>query len=316
MFTLKPVTITRDDTAEMRRLVSRITRQASFDIIHAAQVNMAQFVPRVPGVKRIVELHNAFSLIYKRLAEITSDRMKKLSFERESRLFTDYERRLCRTFNCVVTVSDLDKLALVQSGCDREKIEVIPVGIDSRGTKMEMLLGANHILYIGAMEYEANVQGILWFVREVFPLIRRRRPDVVLDIVGPGAPVELLNLAGIDSGINVVGWVNDLVPFVQQSRVMVSPVQICGGMQVKILNAMAQGIPVVTTSLGCAGINVQVGQHLLVADSPSAFAHQVLNLLEDQALARQLGENGRKLVENRYDFREVFKAYETLYGCG
>jgi len=221
---------------------------------------------------------------------------------------------VCAAFDAVVAVSEEDKAALVEAGAPAEKISVIPISVDSdQLAPVHPVPLANHILHIGTMYWPPNVDGILWFIKEVYPLIRSRRPDVIFDVVGARPPEEVRALGGPGTGVNVTGYVEDTEPYMRQAGVMVVPLRAGGGMRVKILNSMSQAMPIVSTTIGCEGIEVINGCHLFVADSPQEFAKATLQLLEDRALAHQMGQNGRQLVLSRYDYRSACTVYEDVY---
>lgn len=313
VFSGQPWMMVRDDRAEMRAKVREVAAGQSFDIVQADQLNMAQFAEDVPGARRVVDTHNALWLLYKRLAETMSG-PKRWLLERDWRLLKDYEARLCAEFDAVVAVSEEDKAALVEAGAPAEKITVIPISVDSdQLAPVQPVALANHILHIGTMYWPPNVDGILWFIKEVYPLIRSRRPDVVFDVVGARPPEEVRALGGAGTGVNVTGYVEDTEPYMRQAGVMVVPLRAGGGMRVKILNSMSQAMPIVSTTIGCEGIEVINGCHLFVADSPQDFAKATLQLLEDRALAHQMGQNGRQLVLSRYDYRSACAVYEDVY---
>lgn len=309
----QPWMMVRDDRPEMRAKVREVAVQQQFDVVQADQLNMAQFALDVPGASRVVDTHNALWLLYKRLAETMSGPRRWL-LERDWRLLKDYEASVCDAFDGVVAVSEEDKAALIEAGAPAGKITVIPITVDcDQLTPVTPVPLANHILQIGTMYWPPNVDGVIWFIKEVFPLIRSRRPDVIFDVVGARPPEEVRALAGPGTGVNVTGYVEDTDPYLRQAGVMVVPLRAGGGMRVKILNSMSQAMPIVTTSIGCEGIDVMDGCHLFVADTPEKFAKATLQILEDRALAIQLGQNGRKLVLSRYDYRSACQAYEDVY---
>jgi glycosyltransferase involved in cell wall biosynthesis len=133
-------------------------------------------------------------------------------------------------------------------------------------------------------------------------------------VVGSRPPAELLTLNGTGQGINVTGYVEDPTPYQRQAAVMIVPLLAGGGMRVKILNALAEGIPIVSTTLGYEGIEVMPGRDILVGDTPGEFADQVLRVLNDPVLGRQLAANGRKLVEEVYDYRSACRPLDDVYG--
>lgn len=310
----QPWMIARDDRAAFRKMVRMACERENFDVVHADQLNMAQFARDVPGARRVVDTHNALWLLYKRLAETMPSGPKRWLLERDWRLLKTYEGQVCRKADAVLAVSGEDMAALVEAGADPRKITVIPITVDCDELRpVRPAENAEHILHIGTMYWPPNIDGILWFIREVYPLIRQERPEVVFDVVGARPPEEIRALGGPGSGVNVTGYVDDPLPYLQQAGVMVVPLRAGGGMRVKILNAMAQAMPIVSTTIGCEGIAVEDGCHLLVADQPRDFAGAVLKLLGDPALARQLGRNGRERVLERYDYRAACRPLEVVY---
>lgn len=314
LLTGQPFLMTRDDRAAMRRLIDRLATEERFDIAHADQLNMAQYAARVSDAFKVFDAHNALWLLYKRLWETMSPGPRKWLLGRDWRLLKEYEGRVCRQFNAVLAVSQEDRMALEEAAKQRLNILVIPIAIDTdEVTVIEREPNPSHILHIGTMYWPPNIDGVLWFVHKVYPLIRQQRPDVCFDIVGARPPQEIASLGGDDTGIHVTGYVADPTPYLQRAALMVVPLRAGGGMRVKILNAMAQGIPIVSTTLGCEGIAVTSGRDILVADEPADFAAAVLRLLDDPALATRLRQNGRQLVERTYDYRRACQPLSALY---
>lgn len=310
----EPYLMLRDDRRAMRRLVQRLASETSFDIVQADQLNMAQYARLVPGGSKVLDAHNALWLLYKRLSETMQPGPRKWMLERDWRLLKKYEGGICREFDGVIAVSEEDKLALEEAAGVPLDIQVIPISVDTQEVKaIGRDPGADHILHIGTMYWPPNVDGVLWFIREVLPIIRQSRPEVAFDVVGANPPHEILAAAEAGGGINVTGYVEDPTPIQKKAGAVVVPLRAGGGMRVKILNAMAQGIPVVTTTLGCEGIRVEPGRHLLIADTPQDFARETLRLLDDHELANELGQNARQLIQSKYDLRVAFSLLESLY---
>ncbi len=211
-------------------------------------------------------------------------------------------------------MSEEDKVALEEAAGRPVDIEVIPITVDTEEVKeINREPSANHILHIGTMYWPPNVDGVLWFIGEVLPIIRKTRPGIVFDIVGANPPPEILAAAEVNGGINVTGYVENPISIQKNAGAMVVPLRAGGGMRVKILNAMAQGIPVITTSLGCEGIRVESGRHLLIADTPQEFARATLRLIDDRRLANELGQNARQLIRKKYDLRVAFHLLNNVY---
>jgi glycosyltransferase involved in cell wall biosynthesis len=166
------------------------------------------------------------------------------------------------------------------------------------------------VVFLGVMHYRPNVDAAMYFAREILPHLLRERPNLTFTIVGGGAPEELRRLAG--PNVILTDRVPDTRPYLARAGAFVVPLRMGSGTRLKVLEAMAMGRPVVSTSLGCEGIAVVDGQHALVADDPSTFARTVLQVLGDPALASRLGSNGRHLVERRYSWPSVLKRLDSF----
>ncbi len=312
--TNQPFLMIRDDRIAMRRLVDRIASETNFDVVHADQLNMAQYAARVSGVHKILDAHNALWLLYQRLWKTMGFGPKKWLLNRDWRLLKAYEGQICRQFEATLAVSQEDKAALEEASGQPLNIATIPIAIDTdEVAKVNPQPEANHILHIGTMFWPPNVDGILWFLREIFPLIRAQRPNITFDVVGANPPPEIVAFNKDGSGVNVTGYIVDPAPFLAKTGVMVVPLRSGGGMRVKILNALAQGLPIVSTTIGCEGIAVENGKHLLIADTPEEFAEATLRLLADDQLAGELRCNGRKLIQSTYDYRAACQPLENIY---
>jgi len=314
LFSGQPWMMVRDDRAEMRELVRRLVAERRFDAVHADQLNMGQFAERVPGAFKVLDTHNALWRLYKRLCETMAPGPRQWLLGRDWRLLKSYEGRLVRQFDAVLAVSHEDRVALQEAAGRPVNITVVPITVDTDEVAVvKREAEPKHILHIGTMYWPPNVDAIEWFVHHVYPLIRQQRPDVQFDVVGARPPATLLALNEAGLGIHVTGYVEDATPYQQQAALVVVPVRAGGGMRVKILNALAAGLPIVSTTLGCEGIQVADGKDILIADEPADFAAAVLRVLNDRGLAQRLSQNGRRLAETTYDYRRACVALDTVY---
>ena len=313
-FTRQPFLMVRDDRVAMRRVLEQLTARTRFDVVHADQLNMAQYAQRVPHARKVLDAHNALWLLYQRFHETMRAGPRKWLVGRDWRLLKQYEGQVCRGFDATLAVSDDDAAALEEAMGERGKVTVIPIGVDLQELPViTRRPGGNHIVHIGTMYWPPNADGVRWFIEHVYPRIRTARPDVVFDVIGTRPPRALRALARPGSGFNVTGHVEDPTPYLERAGAFVVPLRAGGGMRVKILNALAQGLPVVSTTMGCRGIAVEPGRHVLVADTAADFADGVLRVLNDDGLAAQLGRNGRQLVETRYDYRHLYPQVLEVY---
>jgi glycosyltransferase involved in cell wall biosynthesis len=304
----------RDRRAAMRALVQRLARSTRFDIVHADQLNMAQYAAGVPGARTVLDAHNALWVLYRRLAEQAPPGPRRWLLAREWRRLREYEGRAGRAAAAVLAVSAEDRDALVEAiGAPRD-ITVLPIAVDADEIQpVRRRPDADRIVHLGTMYWPPNVDAVRWFAEHVYPRVRALRPDVGFDIIGARPPRAIQALAAAGSGIQVAGYVADPSAHLERAAAVVVPVQAGSGMRVKILTALAQALPVVSTSVGCEGIAVEPGVHLLVADEPADFAAATLRLLDDRAAGERLGANGRRLIAERYDYRLIYPSLEGVY---
>jgi glycosyltransferase involved in cell wall biosynthesis len=199
-------------------------------------------------------------------------------------------------------------------GGKKKEIHVIPIAVDTEEIQpIQRDRNASHIVHIGTMYWPPNIDGMMWFLENVLPLIYARLPGNPCDIIGARPPQQLVDFGKNHPGVNVTGYVVDPTAYLQKAAVMVVPLRAGGGMRVKILNALAQGMPIVSTTLGCEGIQVEHEKHLLIADTPEDFAKETLRLIENPELAQHLGEAGRQLIQEKYDYRTACASLERIY---
>jgi glycosyltransferase involved in cell wall biosynthesis len=168
-----------------------------------------------------------------------------------------------------------------------------------------------HLVFTGVMNYYPNAEGCVWFVREVLPLVRERVPGVRFSIVGAHPTPEVRRLAA-EPGVEVTGFVDDTRDWLRRAAVAVAPLRIARGIQNKVLEAMAMGLPVVGTSPATRGVEAEPGTHYEVADDAAAFAAAVCRLLDDADARRRLGAAARAFVEDHYDWERVFEPLDGL----
>ncbi len=318
----QPWMMLRDDRAAMRQLIARLSAESHFEVAHADQLNMCQYAARVGGARKILDAHNALWLLYQRLAGTMGAGPKKWLLERDWRLLKRYEGSLCTNFDAVTAVSDEDKGALEEAIASQGKklkkqaapITVIPIAVDTDELPVvERQPDADHLLHFGTMYWPPNIDSVRWFLDAIWPLILAQRPQTVFDLVGSRPPQEFTLRGQADRRINVTGYVKDPLPYLQSAGAFIVPLRAGGGMRVKILEALARGLPIITTTLGCEGIAVENERHVLIADSPQDFAAAILRVLGDRQLAEMLARNGRQLAEERYDYRSACRPLDQVY---
>ncbi len=312
--TAQPWLMLRDERSSMQSLVDQLAAAQKFDVVYADQLNMAQYALRVSDGTHVLDLHNALWLLYERLAATMPYGLRRAVLEREWRLLREYEGAICGRFAHVLVVSEEDRRALRQAiGAELSALRVIPIALDADDVQpLVRDRTADRILHVGTMYWPPNIDGVQWFLREVLPVVRRMRPDAAFDCVGARPPASLLASVQDDPNVHITGYVEDVSPFLRSAGVMIVPLRAGGGMRVKILHALACGMPIVTTSLGCEGIALTHGRDALIADRPVDFAAAIETVLGDRILAARLGRNARALFEERYDYRVALRALDDV----
>jgi glycosyltransferase involved in cell wall biosynthesis len=306
--------VQRDDSRAMRAALGGLLRERGFDAVHADQFSMAQFAVDLPVPLRVLDEHNAVWTIVRRAAARERWGVQRVLAELEWRKVRAYEGAVCRRFDRVTVVSSDDRAALLEAAGAPFAATEIPIAVDIEGLAFEPRTSeARHVLSVATMFYPPNVEGVEWFGGQVFPLIRRAAPNTRFLVVGSRPPLGVSRLGQPGSGIEVTGYVADLRPYLHQSALLVVPVHSGSGMRVKILEAFARGIPVVSTTVGVEGIDARPGEHLLVADEAGSFAEAVIRLLRNPAEAARLARAGRELVERRYDWRTALCGLDEIY---
>lgn len=313
--TNRPFLIERDDLASMRREARRLTEIHQFDAAHADQLSMAQFAVDLPVPLRVLDEHNAVWTIVRRSAAGETQPARRVLAEIEWRKLRLYEGRVCRQFDRVTVVSAEDRHDLTEAARAALNATIVPIAVDPRElTLIPRTPAGRDVLSVATMFYPPNVEGVLWFATEVFPLLRRELPRVRFRVVGSRPPPSITRLPTVEPGIEVTGYVEDLQPILQEAGVLIVPLLAGSGMRVKILEAFARGIPVVSTSIGVEGIDARAPDHLLVADTAEDFARAVARVLRDPVEARRLASAARSLVEAKYDWRTALAGLDEIYG--
>ena len=323
----RPFLVERDDLAEMRAVVNKVVNSEHVDVIHADQLTMTQFAfpLNLHGGKKpalVFDAHNAVWTITERMKENAPFYLKP-PLSLETKRIKRYEGMIVSDFQATLAVTEPDRVSLLDAvheytgngKADVTPISVIPIAVDTDQIRpVPREENSLNILTMGTLYYPPNADGIRWFVQDVFPLVRQNMPGVTLTIVGKNPPKDFVRLAeDPHNGVTVTGFVEELDPYFAKSALMVIPVRAGGGMRVRILEAFARAMPVITTTIGLEGIDAQLNQDVLVADTPVDFAKSVIDLLQDQTLQNRLASNGRQLVESRYDWQVVLGELDKMY---
>ena len=287
-------------SAAMKEAVDRLIKSGGFDVVIIETCHMSGF-DLGPHAISVLDEHNIESELLFRGFLTEGGPFRRLFNLIESVKVRREERAAWRRATACLVHSDRERQILLRK-VPGKRAAVVTNGVHLDEFRIgEEPPDRNAIVFTGAMNYRPNTDAVTFFVRQVFPLILDQRPDAIFYAVGVGPPPELRRLAG--PNVVITGRVPDVKPYLRKASVYVAPVRFGSGTRIKVIEALAAGRPIVSTTLGCEGHDSMLaGVHFLAADDAATFARQVLRVLEDRVLASELGQAGRNLVEREYSW--------------
>jgi glycosyltransferase involved in cell wall biosynthesis len=304
--------ISRDRQSKMHSLVSQGMLRTP-DLIYADHLQMLQYVPPNAPCPVLLDEHNVEWRIIERMAAAGMRWAERRFAALEWPKLKAWELNACRRADMVLSVTEGDRGILVENGVPAERVKALPIGVDTgffRPVPLKKESGI--ILSFGTMSWPPNVDAVLYFAQSIYPLIRARVPGVRFKVVGANPPREIRLLPLADPSIEVTGFVEDIQDAALDAAVFVVPLRIGSGMRVKILSAMAMGLPIVTTHVGCEGISARHREQVLIAESPEEFAGSVAELLGNWDMRVQLGAAARLMAEETYSWPPILAQLDKV----
>lgn len=292
---------------------NRLVRKGEFDLAQIEFVETGLMIRSTESIPMILDVHDVLAGPWKR-RYLNTRGLGRFTHYLFWKLLEIAERHIYKKFDLIFTLSQHDRDLVLNMGITRA-VEVIshPAGSRLDFTKCDVKEEPYTLLFLGAMNRDANILAVLYFYRNILPHIRSQVPQVKFYVVGNGPPVKITNLAVQDPNVMVTGYVDRVEPYYLKATVFVSPIIIGGGIIAKNLDAMAAGRAVVTTTLGNEGIGATPGKEILVADDPLEFAEKVISLLKDNKLRTEIARNGQEFVKNNFGFDFTIDRIESLY---
>ena len=313
IMTAHPYSVNWVDCPQLRSAIRTLVRQVRFDVDHFDTIGLAEYRDDVGDAPRVLNHHNIESQLMERRSGIERNALKRLYFRMEANKLRRYEKEHCGNFDVNITVSELDKTLLSEIAPD-SKTQVSTNGVDTdyfRPRGDDVIRG--NLVFVGGMNWYPNRDAILRLCRDIWPLLEKEIPNVSLTIVGGAPPRELLDLARRDSRVLVTGFVDDVRPYLSTAEVYVCPMRDGGGTRLKILDALAMGKAIVSTTMGCEGIDVEPSRNVLIANTPREFVDQIQRIMNDRELRQRLGQEGRRLAERRYSWPTIAERLANIY---
>ena len=305
----KPYKMEKFYHPQVRRAVYSLAHDTSYDIVLCDFIYPAGVLDWDMPACKVLFTHNVEAQVWERFSKVATNIWWRIASYVEYKAMARAERKYVTQADHVLTVSDQDR-DFFSSCVEPTKLTTIPTGVDveyfapTPGTAVP-----STIVFSGSMDWMPNEDGVLWFVADILPSIRRHLPEATFWIVGrnPSAAVQKLET---HDGVHVTGTVEDIRPYLSRAAVYVVPLRSGSGTRLKIFEAMAAGKAVVSTSIGAEGLPVDHGSNILLADEPEAFAESVVTLLSEPGTAQRLEQNARHLVETQYGWEAVTRVVE------
>jgi glycosyltransferase involved in cell wall biosynthesis len=311
-----PINVLNYTSQLVAEQVEKVLSSNSFDVVQIEGILMQGYLHLVrqlaPNALVNADWHNIDSEVMTRYAQQGPNLPRRLYAWRTLTLLRNHENELLRRCDTHTVCSEREQQALLARGLNRN-IEVIPNGVDwsALASLPDDKSTRRNLIFVGAMDYHANIDAVLYFVQEIWPSIRERRPELNFVIVGSKPAPEIVKL-GEQPGVSVTGTVPDVRPHYQTALAAMIPIRIAGGTRLKILEAMAAGVPVVSTSMGAEGIPVTDGKDILLADSVAGFVECAAKLAQSAELWQGIAAEGRKLAR-AYDWALIGDKLMSFY---
>jgi len=305
-FSPKPRAVVGSWSSSMSEAVQTLAREWEPDVILAITFITAPYALEVQARLRVADVDNLLGIMLQEEFQASQSFLQRLRRYIAYRKFTQYERELYRPFDINLVTSELDAGRIREHiPLDPDQVMVVPNGVDLHYFRPGLHTPIPHsMIFNGALSYEPNYDAMGYFLKHIYQRIKREIPDAQLSITGRTDGVDLQSLPK-DDQVHFTGYVEDVREVVARSSVCVVPLRKGAGTRLKILEAMALGIPVVTTSKGAEGLAVESGRHLIIADEPVEFAVETVKVLKDRSLQESLSAQGYALVQERYGWEGI-----------
>jgi len=305
LFSSLPYIVHKYHSARIKRIIGELWKQRRFDILICDFLEMSVNLEKNTVFPKVLFQHNVESAIWDRYYQVERNWLKRLYFFYERRRMRKYEAFACQRFDRVLAVSQADKLKL-EGEFGIHDIAVIPTGVDTEyfASRKEKTVPGS-LVFTGSMDWLPNQDAISYFCEEIFPLVKRQVPEAKLWVVGRNPSDRILELSQKNENIIITGTVEDVRPYMVQAQIYIVPLRVGGGTRIKIFEAMAMGLPVISTSIGAEGLDITPDKNIVIGDGAEDFADGIIELLRNESKRNKIAEEGRRLVTQTHDWKRV-----------
>ena len=311
LFCKVPYTISKYHDYKIYKKIEGIIKEKNIDIVFINHLHMAFYgklmKEKFPGIKLILREQNTEYIFWKRIFKEEKNVLKKFICWWQSFKILNYEREIINIFDKCFMISPVDQLNLLKINLNAKTV-AIPTAINIKKYQLSQTINTipHSMIYVGNFSWLPNLQGLLWFLREVWPEIVEEFSDAKIFIVGKNPSDEIIRFKS--KNIIVTGYVNDIKPWIAKAEIFLVPLFSGGGIRIKILEAMAMKKPIVSTSIGAEGIGVSNMKNIIVSDNKENFVKSIKLLFNNKKIRDNLSKNSRKLIEEKYSFEIIEKA--------
>lgn len=311
-FSALPYSVSKYCLPRLVDVATAVANEKGCNLLLCDFLTMAAALRRLPLRPRMIFQHNVEAQLRKRQWETEKSVVKKWIFGSEWKRTRRIEKEVCGSFDHVIGVSEVD-CELFQTDYGPCNVSVIPTGVDSayfQPRKNPPIPG--RIVFVGSMDWYPNEDGVTWFLKEVYPQIRKAVPHATFTIIGRKPSEEMARVVSGDPSVALTGRVEDVRPYISEAEAVVVPLRIGGGTRIKIPEAMAMAKAVVSTRIGAEGLPFRSGKEILIEDDPGKFAAEVVDLLQNSNRRMGIEESARDCVVRAYDWNSVVDRMEKI----
>jgi len=296
--------------------IKMVLENKKFDVVQIGFLHMAQYMRFIPNtIPAILDTHNVEHVMMERYARVEQNIFKKIYLLYQTEMLKKYEIKMYPRFDLCLMESN-EGIKAWQSLSNRyANFRIVSSGVDLEyfAQPPRVTQSSADLIFTGTMSGKMNIDAVLYFYRLILPAIRKEIPNMKVIIAGADPDKKILELAKHDRLIEVTGTVPDIRPYMAKSRILIVPLRVGAGVRLKIREAMAMGLPVISTSIGCEGTIVTDGKDIIIADTPEAFAREIIRLLRDEGLRKYLADNGRRLAFSAYNWDTIAEKLYATY---
>ncbi|KZZ71145.1 hypothetical protein A3765_15040 [Oleiphilus sp. HI0130] len=278
-----------------------------YDVIHADTISLAPYIEQIKGPVLSLDHHNVESHMLLRRSTRENNLFKKFYFQQEAKKVKKLEERYCPKFHTNLTCSNLDSERF-KTFIPKARFQEIPNGVDIDTFKPSAEECRSHdFIFIGTLDWYPNDRAVRYLAFKIWPLLKSSYPQATINIIGSGASKDLIDFSENEPGFNLLGFVDDLKPYLEKATAYLCPIDDGGGTKLKLLDAFASGKAVIAHKVACEGLNVKDEKQVLIANTPLEYMKQIDRIISNRGLRVSLEQNAREHVEKQFSFRSIGK---------